>query len=105
MGPDRGPRLPRANRTAWAQLAGASEPPLLFDPARTAALPAPVQRWLAHTLSPGVPLGRRAEIVMTGRIRLGRWRPFTARQIHMTSATASRRPDGGGGRSRSRTAS
>jgi hypothetical protein len=78
---DRGPRLPRGTRTAWAQLAGGTEPALLFDPARSAALPAPVQRWLGHTLSPGVPLGRRAEVVMTGRIRLGRWRPFTARQI------------------------
>lgn len=75
------PRIPHDTRTAWAQLAGTTAHALLFDPAQTAALPAPVQRWLTRTLPPGVPLGGRAEIVMTGGIRLGRWRPFTATQL------------------------
>ena len=52
-----------------------------FDPAATMGLPEPARRWLSHAIAPGTPLWRRAELTMHGQIKLGRWRPFTARQV------------------------
>ena len=52
-----------------------------FDPAMTTGLPEPVQRWLGHAIEPGTPLWSSAELTMHGQIKLGRWRPFTARQV------------------------
>jgi hypothetical protein len=51
-----------------------------FDPAATMGLPEPARRWLGHAIAPGTPLWGRAELTMHGQIKLGRWRPFTARQ-------------------------
>ena len=53
----------------------------IFDPAMTTGLPEPARRWLCHAIAPGTPLGGSVELTMHGRIRLGRWRPFTARQV------------------------
>ncbi len=53
----------------------------LFDPAMTTGLPEAARRWLGHAIEPGTPLWSRAELVMHGQIKLGRWRPFTARQV------------------------
>jgi len=61
--------------TATAAVAGT------FDPAATAGLPEPARRWLSHAIAPGTPLWSRAELTMRGHIKLGRWRPFTARQV------------------------
>jgi hypothetical protein len=52
-----------------------------FDPVMIAGLPEPARRWLSHAIEPGAPLWRRAELTMHGQIKLGRWRPFTARQV------------------------
>jgi hypothetical protein len=52
-----------------------------FDPAATMGLPESARRWLSHAIAPGTPLWSRAELTMHGQIKLGRWRPFTARQI------------------------
>jgi len=52
-----------------------------FDPAATMGLPEPALRWLSHAIAPGTPLWRSVELTMHGRIKLGRWRPFTARQV------------------------
>jgi hypothetical protein len=52
-----------------------------FDPAAITGLPEPAQRWLGHAIAPGTPLWRSVELTMNGQIKLGRWRPFTARQV------------------------
>jgi Family of unknown function (DUF6544) len=52
-----------------------------FDPVMTTELPEPARRWLSHAIAPGTPLWSSAELTMHGRIKLGRWRPFTARQV------------------------
>jgi hypothetical protein len=52
-----------------------------FDPAAIMGLPEPARRWLGHAIAPGTPLRGRAELTMRGQIKLGRWRPFTARQV------------------------
>jgi hypothetical protein len=52
-----------------------------FGQAMTMGLPEPARRWLSHAIEPGTPLWGRAELTMHGQIKLGRWRPFTARQV------------------------
>jgi hypothetical protein len=52
-----------------------------FDPVMTTGLPEPAHRWLGHAIAPGTPLWSSVELTMHGRIKLGRWRPFTARQV------------------------
>jgi hypothetical protein len=52
-----------------------------FDPAMTRGPPEPARRWLSHAIAPGTPLWDRPELTMHGQIKLGRWRPFTARQV------------------------
>lgn len=52
-----------------------------FDPASVAALPAAARRWLTHAIEPGTPLAVAAELETHGAIRLGHWRPFTAREV------------------------
>lgn len=52
-----------------------------FDPAMTTGLPEPAHRWLSHAIAPGTPLWSSVELTMHGQIKLGRWRPFTARQV------------------------
>ena len=44
-------------------------------------LPEPARRWLSHAIAPGTPLWGSVELTMHGQIKLGRWRPFTARQV------------------------
>jgi hypothetical protein len=52
-----------------------------FDPVAIAGLPEPARRWLGHAIAPRTPLWSSVELTMHGQIKLGRWRPFTARQI------------------------
>lgn len=56
----------------------ADEP--LFDAASLASLDEPVRRYFIHALADGEPLHERIELRMTGRIRVGRWLGFTAKQ-------------------------
>jgi hypothetical protein len=68
----------------WARLAtstGAVEPNK-FDPSLTGSLPEPARRWLGHTIKPGTSLARAVVLEMEGRIRIGRWLPFRAVQLH-----------------------
>jgi hypothetical protein len=75
------PPQAEAVRREWLRLAVGSTDPLRFDPAMVAKLPEPARRWLTHAISPGTPLWQTVELSMHGQIKLGRWRPFTARQV------------------------
>ena len=75
------PRAPHSVRRDWAALTSPGEPPEPFDPAMVTSLPEPARRWLLHALPPGTPLWPSVVLSMRGQIRLGSWRPFTARQV------------------------
>ncbi|GCE78487.1 hypothetical protein CBZ_35430 [Cellulomonas biazotea] len=47
----------------------------------TDGLPAPVRRWLARAVPAGASTSSTAVVAMSGRIRVGAWRPFEARQV------------------------
>ncbi|MCC7077680.1 MAG: hypothetical protein IT198_11190 [Acidimicrobiia bacterium] len=51
------------------------------DPDAVCTLPAAAARWLRHVIEPGTPPWRGVRLSMHGEIRVGSWRPFTARQI------------------------
>jgi hypothetical protein len=65
----------------WRVLSSPTERPEAFDPAMVADLPLPARRWLVHAVAPGTPLWQSVELSMRGEIRIGSWRPFTARQV------------------------
>jgi len=50
--------------------------PTIVDP-----LPEPVRSYFGHAIAPGSRLATTATIAMHGRIRVGRWMPFRAREI------------------------
>ncbi|WP_448640164.1 DUF6544 family protein [Geodermatophilus sp. URMC 63] len=75
------PRAARSVRRDWELLVDDGAPPEAFDPAMVADLPEPARRWLLHAIAPGTPLYRSVVLTMRGEIRLGAWRPFTARQV------------------------
>jgi hypothetical protein len=70
--------------TAMSELEGrllrAAEPGTFGD-AEVDGLPAPARRHLAQAIAPGTPLATSARLRMRGRIRVGRWLPFRARQV------------------------
>ena len=75
---------PPAARTVareWDRLAGATHEPGCFDPASIGDLPDACRRWLTHSIRAGAPLSRSVQLTMHGRIRIGKWRSFTATQI------------------------
>jgi hypothetical protein len=51
-----------------------------FDPTSVAGLDEPVRRYLTHAIREGAPLARPIQMKMNGRIRLRRWRRFTAQE-------------------------
>ena len=51
-----------------------------FSSAELEGLPEPVQRHLAQAIAPGTPLATSGRLRMRGRIKVGRWLPFRARQ-------------------------
>jgi uncharacterized protein DUF6544 len=59
-----------------------------FDHALLAGLDEPVQRYLRHAVADGAPLPRALRLSMSGRIRAGRWLPFTAEQRTTRSSFA-----------------
>jgi len=85
-------------RRAWDGLdTPSAATPDRFDPDRIEHLPAPVRRWLQHAIAPGTPLQFGVRVAMHGKIRIGRWMPFTATQIvnpsgYIWAATAGRFP-------------
>jgi hypothetical protein len=44
-------------------------------------LPEPARRHLTQAITPGTPLATSARLRMRGRIKIGRWLPFRARQV------------------------
>lgn len=71
---------------AWESLARLAHSAQRFDPAMTESLPEPARRWLTHVIASGTPLARAALVHMQGQIRLRRWLPFRAVQIHAPPA-------------------
>ncbi|SUE14064.1 Uncharacterised protein [Rhodococcus gordoniae] len=52
-----------------------------FSPALTESLPPTVRRWIDHAVADGTPMAAAVRLEMSGQIRLGSWRPFTAVQL------------------------
>jgi hypothetical protein len=75
------PAAARRVRREWEALTAPGGLPETFDVARVGDLPEPARRWLVHAIAPGTPLWRSVVLTMRGEIRLGTWRPFTARQV------------------------
>ena len=75
------PRAARHIRHEWAELSSLPASGEAFDSGRTTNLPAPVGKWLHHSIRQGTPLAAAAWLRMRGHIRLGTWRPFTATQV------------------------
>jgi hypothetical protein len=75
------PRAARSVRREWDLLRGSTDEPQAFEPSMAADLPEPARRWLTHAIAPGTQLWQSVELSMRGQIRLGAWRPFTARQV------------------------
>lgn len=73
--------LPRDLQDSWVRLVQRPAPGPPFHAELVAHLPAPVRRWLCSTIEPGTPLRRCVELQLHGRIKLGGWRGFTARQV------------------------
>jgi hypothetical protein len=45
------------------------------------SLPPLARRYLSHAIADGTPLATSVQLQMVGVIKLGKWRPFTARQV------------------------
>jgi hypothetical protein len=69
-------------RALWRRLSPAVVQQSGFDPAQLQELPEPARRWLAHALSPGDPLAGVVMLQMRGYLRVARWLPFRAVQLH-----------------------
>ncbi|MGI8879391.1 MAG: DUF6544 family protein [Jatrophihabitans sp.] len=67
-------------RALWRRLTPTD--PDTVDPVAIDTLPEPAQRWLRHSLTQGAPMARAVVLRITGRIRIGRWLPFRAIQLH-----------------------
>jgi hypothetical protein len=75
------PAAARSLRAEWARLASGPAPQRRFAADLVTGLPEPARRWLTHAVAAGTPLWPRVQLTMRGKIRLGAWRPFTARQL------------------------
>ena len=75
------PRAARPVGEEWDRLASATRNPGIFDASTIGDLPDPARRWLTHAINPGTPLAQSVRLTMHGRIRIGKWRSFTANQI------------------------
>jgi hypothetical protein len=74
------PRSAGQTEDLWARLARPAAPGGFTD-AELAGLPWPAARYLASVVAPGTPLAVSARLRMRGRIKVGRWLPFQAREI------------------------
>ena len=68
-------------RRAWRRLDTPTDTGERFSLRNLSGLPEAVVHWLEHAIAPGAPLLHGVRLEMHGDIRVGRWRPFTARQI------------------------
>ncbi len=75
------PRAARPVGQDWARLASATRDPETFDSSTLGDLPEVARRWLFHAINPGTRLAQSVALAMHGRIRIGKWRSFTANQI------------------------
>jgi uncharacterized protein DUF6544 len=66
-------------RFGVAAMTAASQP-TRFTASLLAGLAEPVRRYLSHAISEGTELGTGVSLTMTGRIKVGLWLPFSARQ-------------------------
>lgn len=91
------PPVPRAVRSDWRELAALTSEGAI-EATRLDGVPAPARRWLARACPAGAPAARVVELATSGEIRIGRWRPFRARQViapgvgFVWAATVGRRP-------------
>lgn len=53
-----------------------------FDASMVAGHPEPAQRWLTHAITAGTPLAQAVVLHMHGHMRIKRWLPFRAIQLH-----------------------
>jgi hypothetical protein len=60
--------------------------PHAFGPPMVDELPEPARRWLLHAIEPGTFLFGAIEIQMSGEIKVGGWRPFTATEALVPDA-------------------
>lgn len=72
--------LPGAVADDWSALL-ADDGKLRCESAAADALPAPAARWLRRAVPTGVAYPPVVELGLHGRIRIGRWRAFTAVQV------------------------
>lgn len=85
-------------RRAWIDLSSPTRPAGPLDPARRADLPPAAQRWLGRAIGADAGPASSVELWMQGEIRIGRWKPFRARQViapgrgFVWAATAGRLP-------------
>jgi hypothetical protein len=57
-----------------------------FAPSMVDDVPEPARRWLRHAIEPGTLLFGAIELQMSGEIKLGRWRAFTATEALVPDA-------------------
>ena len=72
--------MPEINIADWERALGRSPAQGTFDREEIAGLPEPVQRHLTAAISSGSALTTAVGLKMHGRIKVGRWLPFRARQ-------------------------
>ncbi|MGY4784670.1 DUF6544 family protein [Rhodococcus opacus] len=77
----RPPRSAHHVREQWKALAAVHGTGQPFTSALAGNLPPVARRWITHAVAEGSPMARSGQLHMTGQIRLGRWRPFSATQI------------------------
>ena len=65
--------------TTWEDLSGS---PVTEAVADAPLLPEPARRYLDHAIGSRLPAARAAVLEMEGQIRIGRWLPFRAVQLH-----------------------
>ena len=75
------PRAARALRTDWAGLVESPATHGRMSADAVGGLPEPARRWLTHAIALGTPLWSSVVLTMRGRIRLGSWQRFTAREV------------------------
>lgn len=80
----------------WTALEGSAGVVECFDRATLSELPEPARRCLIASIPQGAPLATVVELTMTGRIKLGIWLPFTAREILRAGTGFVWAPDVGG---------
>lgn len=75
------PRAARGVRDQWRALAEIRGSDDRFVPVPAGALPPAARRWINRAVAEGTPMAAAVRLAMSGQIRLGSWRPFTAVQI------------------------